>query len=247
MDGRSDQFSLAVVAFELLAGVAPFRSESLAGIAHAIVYGARPSARGANPELPRSVDAVLERALSIKAEDRFASCAEFVRELEFASSGVPMPPGPVVVDPRPGDPLPPVPPFRPLPPPPVPPPAAREDVQTAGKKRGSTGALVAVGVLVVALAAGAVYRFVWNAPSGAAPAPVAAGNPGDTKPGDTKPADTKPAETQKPAYAPGASEQNSGTSPYQPGRASHRRSALHQSRRVHDFLHWMLRRSPRRR
>jgi hypothetical protein len=89
VDGKSDQFSLAVVAFELLTGAVPFRAESLAGLAHTIVYGPTPSARTANPQLPEGVDAILDRALAKSPEDRFPSCTEFVGELEMALSGVP--------------------------------------------------------------------------------------------------------------------------------------------------------------
>src|ERR1700722_14530481 len=42
-DGRSDQFSLAVVAYELLTGRRPFLSDSLATLAHMIVFAERPS------------------------------------------------------------------------------------------------------------------------------------------------------------------------------------------------------------
>ena len=45
VDGRSDQFALAAIAFEILAGARPFQAESLAGLAHSIVYGSRPSVR----------------------------------------------------------------------------------------------------------------------------------------------------------------------------------------------------------
>ena len=39
VDGKSDQFSLAVMAYELLTGVRPFLGESMATVAHLIVYG----------------------------------------------------------------------------------------------------------------------------------------------------------------------------------------------------------------
>jgi hypothetical protein len=97
VDGRSDQFSLAAVAFELLTGAVPFHGESLAGLAHTIVYGPRPSAREANPQLPEGVDRVLERGLAKSAGDRFPSCTEFVRDLEGSVIGVPQPPAVVAM------------------------------------------------------------------------------------------------------------------------------------------------------
>jgi serine/threonine protein kinase len=82
VDGRSDQFSLAVLAYELLTGVRPFVGESMATVAHLIVYGPRPSARAANAALAPGADGVLERALSRFPDQRFPNCTEFAVALE---------------------------------------------------------------------------------------------------------------------------------------------------------------------
>jgi serine/threonine-protein kinase len=89
IDGRSDQFSLAVIAFEMLTGTRPFKGDSPASVLHSIVYGDRPSAHVESSKLPVRVDGVFLRALNRRREDRYASCNEFVRSLESALGDVP--------------------------------------------------------------------------------------------------------------------------------------------------------------
>ncbi len=89
LDGRADQYSLGVVAFELLTGNVPFQADSITAIAYAIVAAPRPSARAANPNLPAAVDGVLARVLHQSAAERFASCTQFADALEHALTGAP--------------------------------------------------------------------------------------------------------------------------------------------------------------
>lgn len=88
VDGRSDQFSLAVVAYELLTGCKPFRGDSLASLAAAIAFGPRPSARSVNPDLPQTVNDVLRRGMASSREERYASCTEFAANLTMAFDSV---------------------------------------------------------------------------------------------------------------------------------------------------------------
>jgi tetratricopeptide (TPR) repeat protein len=67
-----------------LTGVRPFVGESMATVAHLIVYGPRPSARAANAALPPGADQVLERALSRFPAKRFPNCTQFALALETA-------------------------------------------------------------------------------------------------------------------------------------------------------------------
>ena len=87
LDGRADQFSLAVIAFEMLAGARPFRADTLAGLVHQIVYEDRASARSLRAELPAAVDEVLRRGLAKNAAERYASCVAFVEDLERGLAG----------------------------------------------------------------------------------------------------------------------------------------------------------------
>ena len=123
LDGRSDQFSLAVVAYEMLTGVRPFDAPSLAPLTHLIVYGERPSARKVNPELSEAADAVLRKGLAQLPEGRYANCVEFAAALAEALREAPRPLA-AVAPPIPAVEPPPVA-TAPVPPPPMPvPPAA---------------------------------------------------------------------------------------------------------------------------
>lgn len=84
VDGGSDQFALAAVSYEILTGARPFQAESLAGLAHSIVYGTRPSARAAKATLPAAVDAVLRRGLAVSPQARYQSCSGLVEALDGA-------------------------------------------------------------------------------------------------------------------------------------------------------------------
>jgi serine/threonine-protein kinase len=87
LDGRSDQFSLACVAYELLTGAKPFVADSFTALAHTIVYGPVPSAHKVNHELPARVDPVFSRGLAKLPEERYASCRDFMAALERALTG----------------------------------------------------------------------------------------------------------------------------------------------------------------
>jgi len=82
MDGRSDQFSLAVLAHRLLTGHLPFPGDSAVGVMFRIVFHAiEPSAMRA---LPADAQLVLERALDRDGQERYSSCGEMVEALEAA-------------------------------------------------------------------------------------------------------------------------------------------------------------------
>ncbi len=84
VDGRSDQFSLAVVAYEMVTGSKPFHGDSDFALMKHVVDGERPSARVERPELPAAVDEVFGRALARESAGRYASCGEFISALEEA-------------------------------------------------------------------------------------------------------------------------------------------------------------------
>jgi eukaryotic-like serine/threonine-protein kinase len=85
-DGRTDQYSLACVAFELLTGQVPYPGLSgpLAFAAH--VNAPVPSATRANPavRVPANADQVLQRAMAKDPRRRYASCTQFANALGAA-------------------------------------------------------------------------------------------------------------------------------------------------------------------
>ncbi len=84
VDARSDQFSLGVVAYEMLVGTRPFQADTLPALAHQIVYAACPSAHAAAPFLAPAADAVFRKVLSKLPEERYPSCLAFADALAGA-------------------------------------------------------------------------------------------------------------------------------------------------------------------
>jgi serine/threonine-protein kinase len=84
LDGRSDQFALAAMAYEMLTGAVPFTGETATSISYKIVHEPRPSAHAASPDLPAAVDPVLVRGLARLSAERFPTCTAFVDALDAA-------------------------------------------------------------------------------------------------------------------------------------------------------------------
>ena len=80
----SDRYALAVVAWELLTGRRPFEAQTPAAEAAAHVQAPVPAITAANRDLPRTYDAIFERALAKDPGTRFPTGAEFVGELHRA-------------------------------------------------------------------------------------------------------------------------------------------------------------------
>jgi serine/threonine-protein kinase len=80
----SDLWSLAVVAFETLAGSNPFADDTLARIFDRILREDLPRIRDSRPELPAAVDAFFERALARDPAARFGSARELAEAFRAA-------------------------------------------------------------------------------------------------------------------------------------------------------------------
>jgi len=87
VSGRTDQFALAVIAYEVLTGEKPFAAEYLPTLLYKIVRDEPLPPQRLNPTLGPKVESVLLQALSKKPADRFETCASFVNELAIACNG----------------------------------------------------------------------------------------------------------------------------------------------------------------
>jgi serine/threonine-protein kinase len=70
---QSDQYSLGVVAFQMLTGSVPFQADTLPGIMHHHFYTQVPDLGDARLDVPAALRELIDRALAKKPEHRFAS------------------------------------------------------------------------------------------------------------------------------------------------------------------------------
>ncbi len=83
--GASDQYSVAVMAYRMLAGHVPFDGDSAIDILHKHCMFPPPSLAEAAPHLPDHVVHAVERALSKGGAERFQSVSDFVKAMKDAS------------------------------------------------------------------------------------------------------------------------------------------------------------------
>lgn len=97
VDARSDLYSAACLLFEMFAGRPPFVGDSPVSVAYQHVREIPPKASSFNPEIPASLDAVLERGLAKDRADRFQDAHAFREALLRARKGTahPQEPSPV--------------------------------------------------------------------------------------------------------------------------------------------------------
>lgn len=82
VDGRSDQFSLGVIAYELLTGEKPFSADSLPELVFKVVKTSPSAVHQLNTTLGWAVDSVIQRALAKEPGDRYPTCSDFTFALE---------------------------------------------------------------------------------------------------------------------------------------------------------------------
>lgn len=90
LDGRADQFSLAVVLYYAFSGTKPFDSDDAIAVLHQVIYEQPESLAKLAPQLPPHVVAAIERAMSKRKEDRFPDVLDFVHAVEHQPASVPL-------------------------------------------------------------------------------------------------------------------------------------------------------------
>src|SRR6186713_1774021 len=81
IDARSDIFSLGVVLYEALTGVAPFDGDNVNAIMYATVNTTPPPPSSHNRNLPPMLDLIVAKAMAKLLEDRYQSVKEFGDDL----------------------------------------------------------------------------------------------------------------------------------------------------------------------
>jgi serine/threonine-protein kinase len=84
VDGRTDQYALACLAWHLLTGTLPFERDDSMAVLYAHLYEPPPPLDALRPGLPAAAGQVLGRALAKEPGERYASCGEFAEALREA-------------------------------------------------------------------------------------------------------------------------------------------------------------------
>ncbi len=220
IDGRSDQYGLACLAFRGLTGQVPYPREDSSAVIYAHLVADPPRPGRLRPDLPPAVDDVIARAAAKDPGHRFPSCAAFVAALRAAAAPrpdagrprptLPIPAAPVPAprpEPTPGTAAPARPswpPTRPLPEPAAPAGAgaARPEPAPAGAARPDPDRPAAAARVTAPPATATPPAAASPAAASPAAKPTAAASPAAASPATASPAAASPA-TGAPAEAGG--------------------------------------------
>lgn len=234
VDGHADQFSLAVIAYEILTGEKPFVGDYLPTLLYKIVREEPVAPQRLNPTLTPQIERVLRKALAKAPEERYGTCTEFINALSFALgsstgwkpmvrgtseslptiTGTAPPPPARPPSPPPEQPAPPPPSARPPSPEPPPPAlaAARTPQRVEEEKnplvRSLVWVLVGIGIVGLALLGAQKFLFTPDRPTQISQSqPPATSTPSEPN---------APPDTTKPSPVNGAGQQSGSTATQPP-------------------------------
>jgi eukaryotic-like serine/threonine-protein kinase len=87
IDGRADIYSLGATFYHLLSGDPPYKGQTGVEVIYKHVHEPLPDLRARRADLPAGVEAIVKKMLAKGPEDRYASCAELVEDLEAFLAG----------------------------------------------------------------------------------------------------------------------------------------------------------------
>jgi serine/threonine protein kinase len=90
IDGRSDEYSLAVLAYEMIIGKPPFEAETPLAIVLKHITEPLTPPIALNPRLPQPVSDVISKALSKDPDDRYPTTAAFAQALSAVIAAAPI-------------------------------------------------------------------------------------------------------------------------------------------------------------
>jgi len=92
IDARSDQYSLAVVGYRMLAGTLPFEGDSTRAVLYQQLVAEAPPIATKVPGVPPGLAAAIQKAMAKEPSERFANMTEFAAMID--ASGPPAAPAP---------------------------------------------------------------------------------------------------------------------------------------------------------
>ena len=102
VDKKSDLYSLGIVLYEMVTGVVPFEADSAISVALMHLQEAVPPVDSLHPDIPKSIQYILEKALQKDADKRYSDAIAMLKDLRQA---IAHPDGAYIQrsDPAPGD------------------------------------------------------------------------------------------------------------------------------------------------